>query len=142
MNQSKKCRRNYLEPTGKRAWPRHLGPNTILDTRPPAINDSELTLGREDRVHLCKLRCGHHSALMSYQSGHNSGHLPRLSYSPTQHYTHHGTLPHTLTTQNATQHKQCGRPVGNPIRAVVYLRGAGLFGQRLGTATTTEKISN
>ena len=44
-----------------------LGPNTILGTPPPEIHHSELALPRADRVHLSRLRCGHHSALVTYQ---------------------------------------------------------------------------
>ena len=47
--------------------------NTQLHGRPPDIHPSETTLPREDRVHLARLRCGHHPALLSYQK--------RLDYS-------------------------------------------------------------
>ena len=43
-----------------------MQPNTILDKHPPPISDEELTLSREERVHLSRLRCGHHPALPSY----------------------------------------------------------------------------
>ena len=44
-----------------------LGPNTILGTPPPEIHHSEHALPRTDRVHLSRLRCGHHTALATYQ---------------------------------------------------------------------------
>ena len=40
-----------------------LGPNTMLGTPPPEIHHSELALPHADRVHLNRLRCGHHTAL-------------------------------------------------------------------------------
>ena len=44
-----------------------LGPNTILGTPPPEIHHSELALPRADRVDLSRPRCGHHTALATYQ---------------------------------------------------------------------------
>ena len=44
-----------------------LGPNTILGTPPPEIHYSEHALPRADRVHLSRLRCGHHTALATYR---------------------------------------------------------------------------
>ena len=44
-----------------------LSPNTILGTSPPEMYHSEQALRREDRVHLCRLRCGHHIALATNQ---------------------------------------------------------------------------
>ena len=41
-------------------------PNSRLGTYPPHINEEEKTLEREDRVHLSRLRCGHHPVLPSY----------------------------------------------------------------------------
>jgi len=41
--------------------------NTILGTSPPHINtQAETHLPREDRVHLSRLRCGHHTAIPAY----------------------------------------------------------------------------
>ena len=51
--------RRYLESTR---------PNSLLGTRPPPIDPAlEQHLPREDRVHLARLRCGHHTALPSYR---------------------------------------------------------------------------
>ena len=44
-----------------------LQDNTLLHASPPEIHPSESSLPREDRVHLARLRCGHHPALLSYQ---------------------------------------------------------------------------
>ena len=42
--------------------------NTLLEEPPPLIADSESSLTRESRVHLARLRCGHHPSLLSYQN--------------------------------------------------------------------------
>ena len=43
-------------------------PNTLLGTRPPPIDPTlEQHLPREDRVHLARLRCGHHTSLPKYR---------------------------------------------------------------------------
>ena len=41
-------------------------PNSLLGTRPPPVASSEAVLPRPDRVHLSRLRCGHHHSLPSY----------------------------------------------------------------------------
>ena len=43
------------------------GPNTVLTVPPPSISPDEGSLPRESRVHLARLRCGHHPALHSYE---------------------------------------------------------------------------
>ncbi len=40
--------------------------NTILSAHPPPISDVERSLPRADRVHLSRLRCGHHPSLPTY----------------------------------------------------------------------------
>lgn len=50
---------------------RHLATapqNSILGEPPPSHNPDETTLGRVDRVHLSRLRCGHHPGLLSYEA--------------------------------------------------------------------------
>ena len=42
--------------------------STLLGEPPPGIADSESALPRETRVHLARLRCGHHPSLGSYQN--------------------------------------------------------------------------
>ena len=51
-----------------------LEPNSLLGTRPPPVNSEELLLPRTDRVHLARLRCGHHPALPVYM--HRIGRAP------------------------------------------------------------------
>ena len=43
-------------------------PNTLLWKVPPPVNSDEADLHRQERVHLARLRCGHHLALRSYES--------------------------------------------------------------------------
>ena len=40
--------------------------NSILGSHPPPVDPAEKSLPREDRVHLSRLRCGHHTALPHY----------------------------------------------------------------------------
>ena len=41
-------------------------PNSLLQALPPPVASEERTLGRDARVHLSRLRCGHHPALPTY----------------------------------------------------------------------------
>ena len=41
--------------------------NSLLGDSPPSISSDETMLPRADRVHLARLRCGHHPALLSYE---------------------------------------------------------------------------
>ena len=43
-----------------------MQPNAVLNRYPPLINEEENTISREERVHLSRLRCGHHPVLPSY----------------------------------------------------------------------------
>ena len=42
-------------------------PNSILGERPPSISPVECSMPRSDRVHLSRLRCGHHLGVLSYE---------------------------------------------------------------------------
>ena len=42
--------------------------NNVLGEAPLPISPDELSLPRQDRVHLARLRCGHHPALLSYEN--------------------------------------------------------------------------
>ena len=66
-----------------------LCPNTILGTPPPEIHHSEHGLPRADRVHLSRLRCGHHTALATYRK--------RSGDSVDEVCTHCNTRTHSLT---------------------------------------------
>ena len=41
-------------------------PNSLLGSRPPPVNPRKNSLPRADRVHLSRLRCGHHTSLPHY----------------------------------------------------------------------------
>ena len=83
--------------------------NTLLAARPPDTHPSETSLPREDRVHLARLRCGHHPALLSYQKRWDKSVVdtcPGCNSAPhtikhiiedctTHHKTHHRRLHHT-----------------------------------------------
>ena len=43
-------------------------PNTLLGEAPPPVNPDKADLHRQERVHLARLRCGHHLTLRSYES--------------------------------------------------------------------------
>ena len=66
-----------------------LGPNTILGTLHPEIHHSEHTLPRADRVHLSRLRSGHHTALATYRK--------RIDVSVDEVCIHCNTNTHSLT---------------------------------------------
>ena len=51
-----------------------LGPNSVLGRIPRNVSDSETELNREDRVHLIRLRCGHHNALCSTERRYTLNH--------------------------------------------------------------------
>ena len=42
--------------------------NSLLGEPPPPVADNESALPRESRVHLARLRCGHHPSLLTYQN--------------------------------------------------------------------------
>ena len=46
----------------------HAPSNSILGSPPPPINPVEASLPRADRVHLSRLRCGHHPAILTYEA--------------------------------------------------------------------------
>ena len=62
--------------------------NTLLDRRPPDVNPEERLLPRADRVHLTRLRCGHHPAVPAYRH--------RIGLEATDACTMCGTRPGTV----------------------------------------------
>ena len=106
-----------------------LGPNTILGTHPSEIHHSELALPRADRVHLNRLRCGHHTALATYQK--------RIDDSVDEvctHCTH--SLTHIMTLCPALTHIRAQHNISSPLdlwhslaNCLLFLRGANLLGQ-------------
>ena len=121
-----------------------LGPNTILGSPPPEIHHLELALPRADRVHLSRLRCGHHTALATYRK--------RIDDSVDEVCTHCSTgtncLTHIITHCPALAHIRTQHNISSPLdlwhspaNCLLFLRGAGLLGQtRWGTTTTTGTI--
>ena len=68
-------------------------PNTLLGAPPPLANTlHEQRLPREDRVHLARLRCGHHTSIPTY--------MHRIGRAPTPTCVHCnsavGTVEHVL----------------------------------------------
>ena len=68
-------------------------PNTLLGAPPPITNTArEQHLPREDRVHLSRLRCGHHTSIPTY--------MHRIGLAPDPTCTHcnnaEGTVEHVL----------------------------------------------
>ena len=109
-----------------------LGPNTILGTPPPEIHYSEHALPRADRVHLSRLRCGHHTELATYRK--------RIDDSVDEVCRHCSTNTHSLThimthcpalTYIRVQHN-ISSPLDqwhSPANRLLLFRGAGLLGQ-------------
>ena len=109
-----------------------LGPSTILGTPPPEIHNSELALPLSDRVHLSRLRCGHHTALATYRK--------RIDDSVDEVCTHCNTGTHSLThimthcpalTHIRTQHN-ISSPLDlwhSPANCLLFFRGVGMLGQ-------------
>ena len=109
-----------------------LKDNTLLRARPPDIHPSETSLPREDRVHLARLRCGHHPALLSYQK--------RLDDSIVEDCPGCNTAPHNIkhimedcTAHNHTRQQHNIHSLRDmwesPVQAIAFLRDSGLFGQ-------------
>ena len=106
--------------------------NTQLQARPPDIHPSESSLPRVDRVHLARLRCGHHPALLSYQK--------RLDETISDACPGCNTAPHTIKhiIEDCTAHNHLRQQHNihslralwdRPVTAMSFLRDSGLFGQ-------------
>ena len=106
--------------------------NTISGTLPPEIYHSELALPRADRVHLTRLRCGHHTALSTYRK--------RIDDSVDEVCTHCSTNTHSLTHIMihcpALTHIRAQHNISSPLdlwhfpaNCLFFLRGACLLGQ-------------
>ena len=108
----------------------NLPNNKILDTPPPNISSTETQLSRSERVHLSRLRCGHHPNLNSYKH--------RINNTLTDLCPLCQVNPHTIThlieecpnlaalrQQHNINHVQ--QLWSEPVSAVAYLRGAGFL---------------
>ena len=105
--------------------------NRILNTRPPAISSTETQLSRSERVHLTRLRCGHHPALNSYT--HNiidnthTDTCPICQTSP-HTITHLMEECHGLVDLRQQHHIHSVQQLWTePVCVVPFLRGAGLL---------------
>ncbi|XP_076029826.1 uncharacterized protein LOC143018351 [Oratosquilla oratoria] len=109
-----------------------LKDNTLLHARPPDIHPSESSLPRKDRVHLARLRCGHHPALLSYQK--------RLDDRVVNSCSGCNTSPHTIQhiMEDCIIHNHARKQHNihsikdlweNPVSAVAFLGETGLLGQ-------------
>ncbi|KAK3885147.1 hypothetical protein Pcinc_010628 [Petrolisthes cinctipes] len=106
--------------------------NTRLHARPPDFHPSESSLPREDRVHLARLRCGHHPALLTYQK--------RLDRAIVDACPGCNTAPHSINhiieDCNAHNHTRQQHNIHSlralwesPVQAMTFLRSSGLLGQ-------------
>ena len=116
-----------------------LGPNSILGVPPPKIHQSERDLPRQDRIHLSRLRCGHHPALQAYQHRINSNNPPECPNCGTQPHTviHvmgsvKNSYGHTWRSVKRTAHgiEDVRDLWAEPARSIGYLRDIGLLAQR------------
>ena len=105
-------------------------PNTILGAPPPLITTREQHLPREDRVHLARLRCGHHTAIPTYTH--------RIGLAPASSCPHcnnaEGTVEHfllhcpTLQAHRDTHHIHALEHLWErPEEAVGFLRDASII---------------
>ena len=112
---------------------------TQMLAQPQDIYPSESSLYREDRVHLARLRCGCHPALLSYQKrldGSIANACPGCNTS--SHTVKHITEDCTANNHTCQQHNI--HPMKtlweSPVQATVYLWNSGSFGQAAWTTTT------
>ena len=112
----------------------NLDQNKILQDTPPEIHSSERSLDRTDRVHLARLRSGHHPALLSYRKrfeldGITDDTCPncRIGIHDITHIMEH------CTTHTTLRHRHNINGIRdlweNPTEAVAFLRSTGLLGQ-------------
>ena len=106
------------------------GPNTLLGHPPPDIDKTETQLSRHHRVHLSRLRCGHHPSLHTYKH--------RLDATHSDTCPHCQAAPHTTThiMEDCTawavhrQHHNIHNTTqlwSGPCRSAAFLRDAGFL---------------
>ena len=130
-------------PTGNTSWRTHIHttltqqhlttlPNNTILHAPPPLTDTTLEqhLTREDRVHLSRLRCGHHTAIPSYM--HRIGQLN----DPTCHLCNNtvGSVEHIILHCPAIQAHRVNHGIHtlehlweSPEAAVAFLRDASII---------------
>ena len=130
-------------PTGNTSWRTHihttithqhlttLSNNTILQAHPPSTDISlEQHLPRQDRVHLSRLRCGHHTSIPVYM--HRIGQLDN----PTCNLCNNavGSVEHILLHCPAIQSHRDNHGIHalehlweRPVEAIGFLRDASII---------------
>ena len=105
--------------------------NTVLGMQPPAVDIAESTLCRRDRVHLARLRCGHHPALQVYkhridpQRDHTCP-LCRSAPQTTRHVMEEcQTLQQLRAQLNITGVLDLW---SSPLKAIAYVHRSGILG--------------
>ena len=104
--------------------------NSVLGEPPPLIADSESSLPRDSRVHLARLRCGHHPSLLTYQNRINQNIDPTCRYC--------GTVPETIShliedcpplsaLRDAHGVRLASHLWSRPVETIDFLRSAGLL---------------
>ena len=89
-----------------RKYLRKLGRNKVLGRKPPLINVNEKKLSREDRVHLTRLRCGHHPNLNTYKNRLDNTHTTSCPNCQATHtVTHIGGMSNLVCRKTRPRNK-------------------------------------
>jgi hypothetical protein len=105
-------------------------PNSLLQEAPPAISPVETSLPRSGRVHLARLRCGHHPALLAYQNRIRPEVAPTCRWcgaapeEPVHLFTDCPELDGLRRMRNITSVRDLWE---NPVSSLALLREAGLL---------------
>ena len=108
----------------------NLANNKILNTPPPTISSTETQLSRSERVHLSRLRCGHHPSLYTYKH--------RIDNTHTDLCPHCQVDPHTVThlmedcpnladLRHQNNIHSTLQLWSDPVSVVPFMRGAGVL---------------
>ena len=107
----------------------HLTDLVLCNARTPQVDDSEQTLSRADRVHLARLRCGHHPSIPAY--AHRIGRA--LTDQCTWCLNARGTLEHVFLHCPALQPHRATHNIHtlhqlwtHPIASLHFLRDVGV----------------
>ena len=108
----------------------NLPHNKILDTPPPDISSTETQLSRSERVHLTRLRCGHHPALNTYKHRLHNAHTdlcPFCQASP--HTVMHLIVdcPNLAALRQVHNIDHIQQLWSEPVSVVAFLRDAGFL---------------
>ena len=104
--------------------------NSILGEPPPLTADSESVLPRESRVHLARLRCGHHPSLLTYQNRIDQSVDPACRFCGEAPETVQHLIEdcHDLAALRAAHGVQCTLDLWScPAETLEFLRSAGML---------------